>query len=222
MGSHASRFADAAAWFRRLGCANRAALVVVVAVCGCFGALIVWNGLESLGLVEPLPTHTPDTAATASARADRIARRATSPPKEESSPTIPGLVAVDVYGNLEDKGFECDGRSGRAGGMLWDCKVETVSYSHTVSITGRGPTAVESVSATSLDYSGSTPDGTARDFLAFVASIPYTGASPQAAANWVRQNVGQDGASTVYGGAVFTLRASGDARILEIKATRSR
>jgi Protein of unknown function (DUF2510) len=108
---------------------------------------------------------------------------------------IPGLTSADVKLNLQSRGFNCDDDP--------------------------NPLCTDQ-QGNSVDWHGSTPDDitnlTAMDpsadyaFVIFMASLPYQGADPAAAQNWVRENAprvaqGQP-AETVIGGARLTLVGS--------------
>lgn len=97
-----------------------------------------------------------------------------SQPAATAAAGLPGLSMVDLYGNLEPRGFRIDRQPGHvvctsAGGEL-----VAIGY-------GSGST-LESVSATATGPN-------AADFLALIASLPYTASTPEQSAAWVRDSI---------------------------------
>ena len=80
------------------------------------------------------------------------------------------------------------------------------------------PTQIEYVTATALGYGNAG----AATFLGFVATLPYDGARPNEARQWVEERVTRGGGETTIGAAVFRLSGPQDARTLDIKAVGSR
>ncbi len=135
---------------------------------------------------------------------------------------IPGLQPVDVYLNFTNKGFtltkDLGGRDELSGGVVnfWYCEETTSQSQSRVTVMGPSATQVESVHAM-FTYSGSSASDTdkhARDFLAYVATLPYDNARPADAKVWVQSNIGKN-AKTTIGGVSFELFANAPrARIL--------
>lgn len=175
-------------------------------------ALALVVALAACGSGEPDTADTPvETAVeTAAPTVGDVATEA--PPTEEvaESPTIPGLVAANIYGNLENRGFTCE-RDSTSEGFVATCRD---AQGNDAIARGTGPTGISLVTATALGTGGDEESGA---FLGFVASVPYDGAEPDSATAWVEENVGKN-AETVFGGAKFRLIAAegGTARILEI------
>jgi hypothetical protein len=132
---------------------------------------------------------------------------------------IPGMAAVDAYSNLKNVGFICEGPSDMNGEGFWECKDTNVSYDFDVEIWGE-PTKVRVVEATALNFTGA--DNTVAiiaPFLSWLATLPYRGAEPAVAKQWVLENLNNHEASTVIGGVTFTIFANAEAaRILLIEA----
>lgn len=127
---------------------------------------------------------------------------------------IPGIQAVDVHGNLTDKGFKLEKIMGD-GDTLWVCTLSEGKIQFRAEAYGKGPTAITSVRATVIDTSG-TINTSATEFLSYLASLPYEGAEPDKAKKWVAENISST-SSTVIGGVKFDLNAKGPAaRILNI------
>jgi hypothetical protein len=132
--------------------------------------------------------------------------------------TIPGLLPVDVYGNLEYEGLTCEGpNSIGADEVWWTCEGSDLSAEYMVEIRGPDSSNVRLVEATVLSFDPSATEETAADFLGFVATVPYKGSNPEEARLWVEENADTTRpVSTEIGGVEYVLSGSGDVRILEI------
>ena len=118
---------------------------------------------------------------------------------------IAGLTAADVKLNLENRGFTCTGPGGGAS-VNYAC----TSSGYQVFFSGPGVTSIASVNAVALG-----DDSAAREFLGYVATLPYDGADPTKARSWVDANVGTN-ATTTIGNAKFTLGGPSGGRTLDI------
>ena len=136
-----------------------------------------------------------------------------SPAKRSENPynaveTIPGIAAVDLHGNLTDRGFSLDKDLGSSM-STWTCEQRTSSYLYEATVYGRGPTEITRISAMVQDYSTGNLDAMAAEFLGFIATMPYDGASPAQARSWVESNVNRN-TSTVIGGVKFEIFGNKD------------
>jgi len=135
---------------------------------------------------------------------------------------IPGLMPVDVYLNLEAKGFTTEKKL--AGGTSQQfsefiCRKEeglgsftATAYSPKESVS---KVAVVSAVVQTAGVSEGEMNALASSFLGFIASLPYQGSEPAAARAWVAATVGQK-KEKVFGGVKFQLFANGATRILRI------
>ena len=163
----------------------------------------------------------PSTSAPHSAPTEQPAAQVTPESSEEvASSLIPGLNPVDVYLNLEQRGFTVT-KNLKPGQLSWTCTQTWPSVEFVAETFG------PEVDKASLVRATVTADGVnktalaGRDYLALVASIPYTGAQPTEAHTWVLSNFDQDSATTNIGGANFTLYAPTEAfRMLTIQPSR--
>jgi hypothetical protein len=117
--------------------------------------------------------------------------------------SIPGLEAVDVYANLTAKGFKMEQRTG---GVLkeWKCSSTEGNNEYTVEIFGKSPTEITAVNATAMNIYGANND--MKHFFGYVASIPYDGADQERAKTWVSSNINSN-TSTVIGGVKYEVFA---------------
>lgn len=111
---------------------------------------------------------------------------------EASEKTIPGFHSVDLTLNLEDRGFECDDMDIREDGSLyWYCEQSNPEYLLYTEMNGLSSDKIQTVEAWVLDYTGTGDviDEEGKDFLGFVATMPYDDAKPAETRDWVKENV---------------------------------
>lgn len=136
----------------------------------------------------------------------------------EPSSFIGGISPVDVYLNMEKIGFETEKDLSEEYGNMWtssksyegmDCKVNTYSTNIDSVISVRAWAMVD------LAYKNITAT---KQFIMFVATLPYDGANPELAQSWVNKNFDNDKSSTTIGTAKFTIYAPSVAvRMLDIE-----
>lgn len=184
---------------------RRAVLSVVAAVIlSVPSAIIHSDGPAAVRSSEPtLGTATPVAAAPPVA-----------PVATDSDPSIPGLHAVDVTKNLAARGYQCSDMRREASGVSWSCDFRSENI---VTVSGQGPTRIEYVSVTSL---GDETEAAAA--LGYIATIPFDGADPSTAREWVKQNIRQGG-RRIIGPVEYRLSVDGgSARTLSIASPASR
>jgi hypothetical protein len=131
--------------------------------------------------------------------------------------TIPGIAAVDLHGNLTDRGFSLDKNLSSAI-KSWTCTQKNESNMYEAIVYGRGATEITKIQATAQNYSTGNTGKMAAEFLGFVATLPYDGATPAQSRTWVENNINSN-TSTVIGGVTFEIFGSGSqTRILEMTA----
>lgn len=163
-------------------------------------------------------TSQQNTTATQQEQQAEVKNEPITPTKEEpkKSATIPGISAVDVYGNLKNIGFSCSGPDVGSDGLAsWECKEETSEHMYLVEILGAGPSEILTVQATALNYSSKSTDIVAKDFFGYVASVPYDNSDQVSAKNWVIENIAQN-TNKVIDGVRFTIAGNERSRILTI------
>ena len=120
------------------------------------------------------------------------------------SPTIPGLAAVDVHGNLETRGFTTN-REFLPGLIIWNSFLDRGATLVNVKTTGTAADAIDAVTA--YVVSGGNVERSrpvAEEILPFIATLPYDGSTPNEARAWVRDNLGRN-TSRVFGPVKFEL-----------------
>jgi hypothetical protein len=168
---------------------------------GCAIAALAGVGIFSLGLFQ-LQTWRSEISQEAEAAKDRLKATFEQAEKRvEATPVIPGMLAVDVYLNLEEKGFKTH-KEFNAGAAQMLCQKMDADGLYLVGIQCAGASKVIAVEATVEPSTPITSD--AREFLAYIATLPYDGAKPEAARSWVKSHFGQT-ATTQIGGVQFHL-----------------
>lgn len=137
---------------------------------------------------------------------------------------IPGLTAADIKLNFKDLGFACKGPdifdADDEYNVSWSCEEKTTGHWYYVDWFGRNATNIGAVSATAQDYLSKTPTAEMREFLGYVASLPYDGADPADAKSWVEKlaaqsNDGSLGQKTI-GGVEFCVSKAAQTLYLDI------
>ena len=137
--------------------------------------------------------------------------------KKKQSKCIPGIVAVDVHGNFTNKGFVLQTELGTEL-SYWKCVQKTSEHYFDVTIYGEDPFRITSIVATALNYTNKSTASVVKDFLSYVATIPYDGSKPIEARQWVFNNIDKGG-SMVIGTVKFEIIVNLDSprtRILEM------
>lgn len=116
-------------------------------------------------------------------------------PETESSDRkfISGLAAVDIHGNLTDRGFELKTHLGQKQ-CDWTCTRMLPYGILTCTAYGASPrqlTSVEAIASAPLIHADSIRTD-AIEFLSFIATATYEGATPDDAAAWVQKNIGKE------------------------------
>ena len=126
---------------------------------------------------------------------------------------IPGLAAVDVHGNLTDKGFTLE-KELSANPSRWTCTETTSSYEYIAVAYGKMASQITKIDATVLNYSTKDTGEIAVDFIGYIATLPYDGSSPAQAREWVKNNI-NNSTTTIIGTVKFEIFAnSARSRIL--------
>src|SRR3989338_5890476 len=126
---------------------------------------------------------------------------------------LPGLTTADVTLNFKDQGFTCSDMQQGKIGVTWTCKQETPDHEYTVITFGDGPLEILFVQANALNYGSRDTNEVSSEFIGYVASLSFDGASPSEAKNWVQSNLGKNNVETKYGEVTFRLTGEQETRI---------
>ncbi len=134
--------------------------------------------------------------------------------------SIPGIYAVDIYGNLKQKGFKCtDVKTTNIESkqiVSWTCTDTDKTKEYIVEITGTAHNKIFYIQAAVLNYGQEKIEEVAKDFLSYIASIPYKNSKPDEAQLWVQKNITQDQAEIVISDVHFRIYSNNRAKILSI------
>jgi len=135
---------------------------------------------------------------------------------------LPGLQPADVKINLEDRQFTCDlifGPTDSDPYYKWECRSESANYVMLVEIWSKSLFTVDLIQSSIVQF-GTPDDELAANFLGFMATMPFDGADPQSARNWVEVTLptittSGDVRNATFGGVNFRLYGIPSARFLE-------
>jgi hypothetical protein len=116
---------------------------------------------------------------------------------------IPGLTFPDVTFNLRERGFTCTDTFNKlpSGLYTWTCERNDPTFTSIVTVYSRTIDTVDLIEADVALYA-SPDDQIAILILGFIATMPYTGSTPDQARSWVET-------------AIPKITQSGDHRIME-------
>lgn len=199
----------------------RAITTVAIAVVGiCF--LI---GFVSPSQKTQAPKDPDRVAAIATLAVEERVSQAIVPAQVATVPVLPGLMLADVYLNLED--FKRVGPKHVPDVPGWpDAYLTELSnqphpaVNLRVTISGPTPSSVNSITATLLNASTADTGDLATPFLGYLTTLPYRGADPLSAREWLDLNIDQPVATTSIGQARFELTGKEHMRMLRITAIR--
>ena len=133
--------------------------------------------------------------------------------KDSDAPKfIPGIAAVDVYGNFEKQGFTVDKKL-EGHQCTFTCDRVDGDKVYTVRALGKNPSSIDKVEATVVFPK---KEEVVKQFIGYAASVPYTGSNPTAATQWATDHFNEGGDTTI-GSVRFVLTArSSTARVLAL------
>ena len=134
--------------------------------------------------------------------------------KAEKRKYFPGLMAVDVYLNFKNKGFDCNTKYGSIQ-VRWRCTLKEGGVNYDIEAFGKDDSSLTTVRATAWTLTRNSTRAS-RDFIGYAASIPYKGSTPAAASNWARANTGKN-LSRNFGTVKFRIVSKAKMRMLVIQ-----
>ena len=135
--------------------------------------------------------------------------------KDDDAPKfIPGIAAIDVYGNFEKQGFSLE-KDLAADHCTYTSSLTDGETVYTIRALGKDASSINKVEAT---VNFSKPAAEIKQFLGYAASVPYTGANAAAATQWATDHFNKGGDTTI-GTVRFVLTAAiPTARVLALYA----
>lgn len=129
---------------------------------------------------------------------------------ENSNDTsIKGLMPVDIYLNLENKGYTITKNHSLEYGDLINCKNSSAGIDYLVNISGNNQNPVEQVRA-SATINGLEPTKqiiAAKPFIKYISSIQYEGNDANKVAEWIEKNFDNDKSTIEVSNVKFTINA---------------
>jgi hypothetical protein len=136
---------------------------------------------------------------------------------------IPGLIPATVKLNLQDRGFTCTNAQNakdNSGSFYWNCQKSDSNSAILVSYYARTLQTVDLIDASITQYV-KPDDSVSSSVFGFIATMPYDGAQPDKARDWVMKTlptikIGSDTRTTTIGGVKFELSGISSARSLHM------
>ncbi len=132
--------------------------------------------------------------------------------------TIPGVLPVDVYLSLEEKGFTTD-KQFKPAGTRFMCSMDSDfgRFSGQVYCPPGESTKINVVVGLVQNFTGdaNSTNAMSASFLAFIASLPYEGSNPSEAQAWVAANLGKE-TEKMFGSVKFQLFKEERTRMLRL------
>ena len=135
---------------------------------------------------------------------------------ESKADSLPGITAVDVTLNLEEKGFKTS-HSSTVLGQTWRAKLDIDGTKYEAEAFGEASHLISSITATVSVPPGKDAGEIAKSFLAMMATLPYDGSRPDEAKSWVLENAGKHDVSHKIGTVTFHLYATSSMCWLEVR-----
>ena len=169
-------------------------------------------GAPGTTLISDAPAQAPSAAVRPPAAPPAPAP--TAAPAAATLEIIPGIAAADITLSLTDRGFVCSGATQMQTLLSWTCdRSGNAGVSYNVLVYGDTPTRIRFVNASISAPSGVSDEAA---FFNLLATLPYTGAEPAKAQEWVRTTlpVARQGAvnETAIGGVRLQLFGSPTSR----------
>jgi len=133
---------------------------------------------------------------------------------------IPGIMPVDVYLNLTNKGFKKKGpkdislKEAGYDTIHWNLQFRDYSKLQDVDVFGYTPNNVYKVSALCQNYSSSSFESKCKDFIVYLSSIPYKYADSKQAMEWIKNNLDEEEAEIIISDVKFTLSRTSERMIM--------
>lgn len=136
---------------------------------------------------------------------------------KEVSNTIPGLVPVDIYLNLEKQGFTTDKDfSSKPIAFISKKSIEGIGY--TVETYCPDVNSVNYIRITSIIDPSQKKIVAVKPFLKYMATLRYANANPEASIDWVDRNFNSEIADTIINDVFFKIASpSNTTRLMYIK-----
>lgn len=131
---------------------------------------------------------------------------------------IQGMSPVDIYLDLEKKGYTIDKQYIPKEGTLYNCTKKELALTYNVTIFKNNSDLVEEVKiAASLTGQDNKKILAVKPFLKYISTVSYEGSDAAKITQWIEDNFNKDGASTVIGKAKFTLSGNKFSKVIQVE-----
>lgn len=121
---------------------------------------------------------------------------------------IEGLNAVDIYLNLEEKGYTIDKQYTSKEGTLYYCDKKEIAIEYNVTMFKNTNDKVEEVKiSATLTGLENKKIIAVKPFLKYVSTVQYEGSNNSKITRWIEDNFNNDKASIIIGQAKFSIFA---------------
>lgn len=139
-------------------------------------------------------------------------------PEKPIDNSIKGLMPVDIYLNLENKGYSVDKQITSKEGCFWTCTKSEAGLDYYVRVASMNTSLVDEVRI-SATINGSEPNKqiiAVKPFLKYVSSFQYQGSDANKVANWIEENFNKEKSVLEVSGVQFTINASKFNRVINV------
>ena len=135
-----------------------------------------------------------------------------------SAAGIPGMSPVDIYLDLEKKGYTIDKQYLPNEGTMYNCDLKEFAVTYSVRIFKNEKDLVEEVKiAASLTGQDNKNISAVKPFIKYISTVPYEGSNTAKITQWIEDNFNKDGASIVIGKAKFTISGNKFSKVVQIE-----
>lgn len=128
--------------------------------------------------------------------------------KTESKKVIPGSVPVDVYLNLEKKGFKID-KQFSPDFKIWECTKSEAGLDYNVKVYSEDLNTIQAVRVTAATNGKEIKNIEAvKPFMIWISSLQYKGSDVPKLQKWISDNFNKDKATTTIGNVKYSIYAS--------------
>ena len=123
---------------------------------------------------------------------------------KENPNAIKGLAPVDVYLNLEEKGFTTTKNLGSEYGNSWENSMTSEGITYNVSTFSHDTNTVESIQI-SVTILPPKKIEASKQFFKYISSLPYENSNPEKTIQWIEDNFYNDKETLIIGDAKFSI-----------------
>lgn len=131
---------------------------------------------------------------------------------------IDGMSPVDIYLDLEKKGFKIDKKHDSEIGTFYYCDKNDFAITYNVTIFENIDDKVEQIKiSAALTGQENKKIIAVKPFLKYISTVPYDGSDTAKITKWVDDNFNKDGDSIVIGQAKFSIHGGKFSKVIVIQ-----